>query len=134
MNEIEKAVIQAVAKTEPDVRFDGRRGLVLIDKWSEHRLFNPNLEAMLQRYLTEPESRPSVRKWIDETRPDSLFGFVALCEYLDLDAGYVRRGLTRWMDNIDRGRLGHDKAQERVSDWPGFDPRVTRKIEPLREC
>ena len=31
------------------------------------------------------------------------FGFAALCEYIDLDADYVRRGLIRWMNNVDSG-------------------------------
>lgn len=88
---------------QPHVRLDARHCLILLDGSAEHRLFNPTLEAMLRRYLDYPESRSETREWIIDTNPFSPFSFVALCEYLDLDANYVRRGLTRWMDNVDGG-------------------------------
>ena len=88
---------------EPDVRFDEYHGLILFDEWSEHRLFSPSLQALLQRYLDYPESRAGARAWLDEANQYSPFGFAALCEYIDLDADYVRRGLIRWMNNVDSG-------------------------------
>jgi hypothetical protein len=90
--------------TQPDVRLNGSRGLILFDDMAEHRLFNPSLGAMLRRYRDCPESRPAARKWIDEANHyASPFGFAAVCEYLDLDADYVRRGLVRWMNEVDNG-------------------------------
>jgi len=90
--------------TQPDVRLNGSRGLILFDDMAEHRLFNPSLGAMLRRYLECPESRPAARRWIDEANHySSPFSFAALCEYLDLDADYVRRGLIRWMNDVDNG-------------------------------
>jgi hypothetical protein len=90
--------------TQPDVRLNGSRGLILFDDMAEHRLFNPSLSAMLRRYLDCPESRPGARRWIDEANHySSPFSFAALCEYLDLDADYVRRGLIRWMNEVDNG-------------------------------
>lgn len=89
---------------QPEVRLNGSRGLILFDDMAEHRLFNPSLSAMLRRYRDCPESRPAARRWIDEANHySSPFGFEALCEYLDLDANYVRRGLIRWMDDVDKG-------------------------------
>jgi hypothetical protein len=89
---------------QPDVRLNGSRGLILFDDTAEHRLFNPSLSAMLRRYRDCPESRPAARRWIDEANHySSPFGFAALCEYLDLDADYVRRGLIRWMNDVDKG-------------------------------
>jgi len=89
---------------QPDVRLNGSRGLILFDDMAEHRLFNPSLSAMLRRYLDCPESRAGARRWIDEANHySSPFGFAALCEYLDLDADYVRRGLIRWMNDVDNG-------------------------------
>ena len=89
---------------QPDVRLNGSRGLILFDDTAEHRLFNPSLGAMLRRYLDSPESRPGVRKWIDAANHySSPFGFEALCEYVNLDADYVRRGLIRWMNDVDKG-------------------------------
>ena len=89
---------------QPDVRLNGSRGLILFDDMAEHRLFNPSLSAMLRRYRDCPESRPAARRWIDEANHySSPFGFAALCEYLDLDADYVRRGLIRWMNDVDNG-------------------------------
>ena len=116
---------------EPDVRLDGSRGLILSDDSAEHRLFNPSLGAMMRRYLDCPESRPGARKWIDEANHySSPFGFVALCEYLDLDADYVRRGLIRWMNEVDNG--GHIPARfnNRQPAEQGFTSRMPN-VSPL---
>jgi hypothetical protein len=86
---------------EPDVRFASSDGLILFDEWAEHRLFSPSLELMLQRYLDHPESRSRAREWLAEANQYYPFGFASLCENLDLDADYVRRGLIRWMNKID---------------------------------
>ncbi|HEY6421632.1 MAG TPA: hypothetical protein VIX59_21750 [Candidatus Binataceae bacterium] len=90
---------------QPDVRFDGGHGLILFDGWAEHRLFHRALEAMLRRYLEDPESRSIAREWLAGTNRSSSFGFLRLCKYLGLEADYVRRGLTRWMNKVDNGLL-----------------------------
>ena len=115
------------AKLGPDVRFAGRRGLILSDDSVEHWLFNPTLETMLQRYVRHSEARHYVRQWIDETRPNSPYGFVALCEYLDLDSDYVRRGLTRWMNDVDEGRLHDIKVEPDFPDWPSLARKTSEK-------
>src|ERR1700734_1062418 len=117
--------------TQPDVRLNGSRGLILFDDMAEHRLFNPSLGAMLRRYRDCPESRPAARKWIDEANHySSPFGFAALCEYLDLDADYVRRGLIRWMNEVDNG--GHIPARfnNRQPAEQGFTSRMPN-VSPL---
>ena len=45
------------SNVEPDVRFERGHSLILFDEWAEHGLFSPSLEALLQRYLDDPESR-----------------------------------------------------------------------------
>jgi hypothetical protein len=87
---------------QPEIRFGAGHGLILIAGDAEHRVFNPTLEAMLQREKDCSESRSSTRKWIQEPSEYSPFSFAALCEYLDLDSDWLRRGLTRWMDGVDQ--------------------------------
>ena len=117
--------------TQPDVRLNGSRGLILFDDMAEHRLFNPSLGAMLRRYLECPESRPAARKWIDEANHySSPFGFEALCEYLDLDADYVRRGLVRWMNDVDNGVHISTTSNNRPSTGRIFKPRMPH-VSPL---
>jgi hypothetical protein len=83
------------------------------------------LGAMLRRYLDCPESRQGARKWIDEANHySSPFGFVALCEYLDLDADYVRRGLIRWMNEVDNGARISTMSNHRQSADQIFKPRM----------
>jgi len=36
--------------------------------------------------------------WILETDSPSLFSFNNICEYLELDPDYIRKGFTRWME------------------------------------
>jgi hypothetical protein len=114
---------------EPDVRFDEYHGLILFDEWAEHRLFSPSLRALLQRYLDYPESRSDARAWLDESNKYSPFGFAALCEYIDLDANYVRRGLIRWMNNVDSGAV---VGRSTVIEFPGqrFKSRMPH-VSPL---
>jgi hypothetical protein len=118
----------------PDVRLDGRHRLILFDDWAEHWLFIPSLAAVLRRYLESPQSREWVRQWIGEIDAGSPSGFVRLCEYLDLDVDYVRGGLTRWMDDVDRGQLAAI-CKSRTGDprvlGPSEDGQRTLKI-PLR--
>jgi len=115
--------------TQPDVRLNGSRGLILFDDMVEHRLFNPSLGAMLRRYLECPESRPAARKWIDEANHySSPFGFAALCEYLDLDADYVRRGLIRWMNDVDNGM--HISKGMHVSTTSNSRPSANQIFKP----
>jgi hypothetical protein len=122
--------------TQPDVRLNGSRGLILFDDMAEHRLFNPSLSAMLRRYLDCPESRAGARRWIDEANHySSPFGFAALCEYLDLDADYVRRGLIRWMNDVDNGvhiskGVHISTSNNRQAADPVFKPRMPH-VSPL---
>ena len=121
---------------QPDVRLNGSRGLILFDDMAEHRLFNPSLSAMLRRYLDCPESRPAARRWIDEANHySSPFGFAALCEYLDLDADYVRRGLIRWMNDVDKGVHISKGVQISTSNYTpsadqAFKPRMPH-VSPM---
>jgi hypothetical protein len=111
----------------PQVIFDGCHGVILFDDSVEHRLFNPTLEAMLRRYLAHPESRAGAREWLNGTEPFSPFGFVTLCEYLDLDADYVRRGLTQWMNDVDNAPSATTRSNDRQSHQSQFRvPNVTR--------
>jgi hypothetical protein len=115
---------------QPDVRLNGR-GLILFDDMAEHRLFNPSLSAMLRRYRDCPESRPAARRWIDEANHySSPFGFAALCEYLDLDADYVRRGLIRWMNDVDNGVHISTTSNDRPAADPVFKPRMPH-VSPM---
>lgn len=117
--------------TQPDVRLNGSRGLILFDDMAEHRLFNPSLGAMLRRYLDCPESRAGARKWIDEANHySSPFGFAALCEYLDLDADYVRRGLIRWMNDVDNGVHVRSMSNKRESAHQTSKPPMPQ-VSPL---
>jgi hypothetical protein len=107
---LERSRQNQTSNIQPDVRFDGRHGVVLFDKSAEHRIYIPTLEAMLRRYLQFPESRAEVREWIEETHAYTPSAFRSLCEYLDLNEDYVRRALTRWMNNVDDGRLAATTA------------------------
>jgi hypothetical protein len=108
---------------EPEVRFSAGHGLILIAGESEHRVFNPSLEAMLQKYLDCSESRSSTRQWIEERNEYSPFSFAALCEYLELDADWLRLGLTRWMDNFD-SLLDTTKSKETQTTDQSFKTRL----------
>jgi hypothetical protein len=94
---------QNTGRDHPEVRFNEEEGLVLFDRSAEHHLFIPFLDMLLRQYQERPESRATVREWVSVRKSCSPLGFDALCEYLDLDAEYVRDGLTRWLNKVDRG-------------------------------
>ncbi len=37
------------------------------------------------------------KEWMDSTNGDYLFSFVNICETLNLDADYIRRGIDSWI-------------------------------------
>src|SRR5208283_3632175 len=76
-------------------------------------------------------SGSGTRKWIEERNEYSPFGFAGLCEYLGLDPDWVRRGLTRWMDNVDNGSLDTAKSNDGQSTAQSFKTRMPH-ISPLR--
>ena len=45
-----------------------------------------------------------VEAWFDSNDPDGPFSFVPICESLQLDPGYIRRGLRQWAHLEDTGR------------------------------
>jgi hypothetical protein len=94
---------QDAGRDHPEVRFDEEEGLVLFDRSAEHHLYIPFLDMLLRQYQERPESRATVREWVSVRNSCSPLGFDSLCEYLDLDVEYVREGLTRWLNKVDRG-------------------------------
>jgi hypothetical protein len=98
----------------PEVRFNDEEGLVLFDRSAEHHLYIPFLDMLLRQYQEKPESRATVREWVSMRDSCSPLGFDSLCDYLDLDADYVRDGLTRWLNKVDRGL--DDRGQRRFFD------------------
>lgn len=66
-------------------------------------MFIPFLDMLLRQYQQRPESRATMREWVGARNSSSPLGFDSLCDYLDLDADYVRDGLTRWLNKVDRG-------------------------------
>ncbi len=94
--------LQYAGYDSPEVRFNDDEGLVLFDRSAEHHLFIPFLSMLLRLYQQRPESRAMVREWMGAPDSSSALGFDSLCAYVDLDAEYVRDGLTRWMTKVDR--------------------------------
>lgn len=102
--------LQPVACDHPELRFNDEDGLVLFDRSAEHHLFLPFLAMLLRQYRDRSESRAMVREWMRAPDSSSPLGFDSLCAYLDLDAEYVRDGLTRWMNKVDRGLTANPVA------------------------
>jgi hypothetical protein len=73
------------------------------DHSAEHQLSIAILEMSLREYEQQPRSRRVVRSWIEEQNGPPPFSFDSVCDYLSLDADYVRDGLIQWMNDIDRG-------------------------------
>ena len=94
--------LQYAGNDQPELRFSENEGLILFDRSAEHHLFVPFLNMILRRYQQRPESRASVREWVDARNSSFPLGFDSLCDYIDLDADYFRDGLTRWMNKVDR--------------------------------
>jgi hypothetical protein len=98
--------LQYAGYDHPEVRFNEEEGLVLFDRTAEHHLFIPFLDMLLRQYQERPQSRATVREWVCARNSSFPLGFESLCDYLDLEADYVRDGLTRWLNKVDRGSLG----------------------------
>ena len=94
--------LQYACHDHSELRFTEEEGLVLYDRSAEHHLYVPFLKMLLRRYREYPESRASVREWVSARNSSFPLGFDSLCDYLDLDADYVRDGLTRWLNRVDR--------------------------------
>jgi hypothetical protein len=94
--------LQNGSNDHSEVRFTEEEGLVLFDRSAEHHLYVPFLNMLLRRYRDRPESRASVREWVGMRNSNFPLGFDSLCNLIDLDADYVRDGLTRWLNRVDR--------------------------------
>jgi hypothetical protein len=94
--------LQYAGHDHSELRFTEEEGLVLYDRSAEHHLYVPFLKMLLRRYREYPESRASVREWVGARNSSFPLGFDSLCDYIDLDADYVRDGLTRWLNSVDR--------------------------------
>jgi hypothetical protein len=112
--------LQYAGQDHSEVRFTEEEGLVLFDRSAEHHLHVPFLNMLLRRYREKPESRASVRAWVGARNSRYPLGFDSLCEYIDLDADYVRDGLTRWLNKVDRGLEGnrcHHAPGNPATNW-----------------
>jgi hypothetical protein len=49
------------------------------------------------------------KEWVDSGDKTWLFSFENICDTLEIDASYVRRGLLRWRDH-QRGRTGRPRV------------------------
>ena len=94
--------LQDAGHDHSEMRFTEEEGVVLYDRSAEHHLYVPFLKMLLRRYRENPESRASVREWVGARNSSFPLGFDSLCDYIDLDADYVRDGLTRWLNKVDR--------------------------------
>jgi len=99
--------LQYAAHDRSELRFTEEEGLVLFDRSAEHHLYVPFLKMLLRRYRDRPESRASVREWVGMRNSNFPLGFDSLCNYIDLDADYVRDGLTGWLNKVDGGLVGN---------------------------
>jgi len=76
----------------------------LLEKQPEHRLLWAVLQDGLETYMkySTATSRHGRRlfqeaeEWIMQDESPWLCSFVNICQILDLDPGYLRRGLHRW--------------------------------------
>ncbi len=73
------------------------------DHSAEHQLAIAILEMSLREYEQQPESRKVVRAWIEDRNGPPPFGFDSVCDYLEVNSDYLRRGLAQWMNALDRG-------------------------------
>lgn len=70
--------------------YDGERRLmiaVLEDAVDVYRKLAGARDARRQQLFRDAE------EWIEDTQADDLFSFENICDVLDLNAGYIRRGL-----------------------------------------
>lgn len=65
--------------------------------------------ACYQRYAGARDQRgrqlfEETHAWVDCTDRSALFAFESICDVLDIDPDYLRRGLRQWRDRRDGGR------------------------------
>jgi len=83
----------------PSQFFDRVRRRTELD--GERRLMVAVLEDALDVYRKQLAARDGhgrtlfreAEEWIEDTKADDLFSFENICDVLDLNAGYIRRGL-----------------------------------------
>ena len=83
------------------VEHDGERRLmiaVLEDAVDVYRKQAAAQEARGQQLFREAE------EWIEDRDRTWLFSFENICDVLDIDSGYVRRGLHAWKERVRRGQ------------------------------
>jgi len=111
----------------PEQFFSGpRRGQEL----GEHRLMAAILDDAVLTYCVPQVARArgggraerEARAWIESTDRSWVFSFERICEALDLDAEYIRRGVQTWKQRTGRrravvidlqtwSRLAHDDGE-----------------------
>jgi hypothetical protein len=95
----------------------------------ERRLMIAVLEDAIHVYRTQVGARDGrglelfrdAEEWIEDTERSWLFSFENVCDVLDLDADYLRRGLHAWKD---RARSEH---RARVVPLPTARPAELRR-------
>jgi hypothetical protein len=78
------------------------------DLTGEQRLMCAIIEDAVETYLKHAtasrrdlrERVAEVEHWIASTDRSWLYAFETICDYLGLDASYLRRGLGRWKDRV----------------------------------
>ena len=118
--------------TQPDVRLNGSRGLILFDDTAEHgcstQAWAPCCEDILIRPNPEREcANGSMRRTI--TRRPSVLQRCA--NIVDLDPDYVRRGLIRWMNDVDNGV--HVSGADIRCQQPAIHPSGSSSL-PCHTC
>jgi hypothetical protein len=99
----------------------------------ERRLLLAVLEDAIrtyQRYAFANDRRGAaqwahVEEWFASEDSDWTFSFVAICDILELDASYLRRGLRRFRESDEGARPTGEPLEG--SDFP----QVTRRLLPF---
>src|SRR5256886_7406388 len=95
------------------VEHDGERRLmiaVLEDAVDVYRKQAGAQEARKQQLFREAE------EWIEDRDRTWLFSFENICDVLDIDSSYVRRGLHAWKDRVRRGEAAKRVVAMRTDD------------------
>jgi hypothetical protein len=96
----------------PSQYFDRVRRRTQVE--GERRLMMAILEDAVDVYrkqigARDPRGRQLFRdaeEWIQDTERTWLFSFENICDVLEIDADYIRRGLRQWRDRTRAGRRG----------------------------
>src|SRR5581483_3568484 len=94
----------------PSQYFDRIRRQRYLD--GERRLMIAVLEDAVDVYRKQAAAQDSrvrglfrdAEEWIEDTEKSWLYSFENICDVLDLDADYLRRGLHRWKERARRAR------------------------------